>query len=220
MNFYPKKPTKINRITWVVERLGEIDRLFYWLPGTKLSFEDKGEGINRNFKDSSKSNVEKHFKKVFGYGTFIDPKGTGKAVIKSEINARHDGRIVKLPYPLEKGEICQKFIDTGLLEYRAVIVGGKVGCWIKKDKTELFSNRNCVFTTLQAESYATIEERAKIAEFCTSIGLDYGEIDVLRDEKMYIIDVNHCPGGLNRMFLKQPEKQKDIFLNAHKELWG
>jgi len=37
-----------------------------------------------------------------------------------------------------------------------------------------------------------------ISEFCSRIGLDYGELDVLRnkdDGKIYIVDVNYTPWG-------------------------
>ena len=44
----------------------------------------------------------------------------------------------------------------------------------------------------------TEKEVEKIIQFCEKIGLDYGEIDILRDrgdQRIYIVDVNNDPAG-------------------------
>ena len=44
----------------------------------------------------------------------------------------------------------------------------------------------------------SVKEYALIVRFCKEIGLDTGELDVLRDKdtgKIYIVDANNTPGG-------------------------
>lgn len=48
------------------------------------------------------------------------------------------------------------------------------------------------------DKYISEVEKAKIYKFTASIGLDFGEIDVMRnrnDGKLYIVDVNNTPYG-------------------------
>src|SRR5690554_4686192 len=97
MTFHPQQPKKFNRIHWIMKQTGWTPKPWYWKLGTVVDWKDKGEGINRYCKNVSKSHVDRIFTDVFGYSSFIDPKGSGKAVIKSERNAAHDGRIVELP---------------------------------------------------------------------------------------------------------------------------
>lgn len=214
MMFYPNKPKHYNRITWVMGRLNVEPDLFYWQAGTYLDFKDIGKGINRNVRDVSKSNVDRIFTEVFGYSSFLDPNGTGEAVIKSEINASHSGRIVELPYKLKEDEVCQRFIDTGLVEYRVLIVMGKPACMLQKTKVNTFNSNGCTFDLVK-----DVIEADKITLFCGKLGMDYGELDLLIDEKPYIIDANHCVGGLNKAFLSQPERDLEYFAECHRPLF-
>src|SRR5437868_400586 len=70
--------------------------------------------VSRAAVDISKSRVERAQSDSFGYGTFVDPlQFSGACVVKSEINARRDGRIVKCPLAfVEPGSVYQRAVDN------------------------------------------------------------------------------------------------------------
>jgi len=52
------------------------------------------------------------------------------------------------------------------------------------------------------EALLSMDEITKLIEFCRKSGLDYGEIDVLRDcddGRVYVLDVNNTPTGPPKM---------------------
>jgi hypothetical protein len=60
------------------------------------------------------------------------------------------------------------------------------------------SSRNNIVRLCPAEEVLSGEEIRNIGKFATSIGLDYGELDVLRDRddrRIYIVDANNTPTG-------------------------
>lgn len=61
-----------------------------------------------------------------------------------------------------------------------------------------FNNDNTGVKILSAEKAFWTYEITAILNFCKEIGLDYGELDILRDKddkKIYIVDVNNTPWG-------------------------
>jgi hypothetical protein len=222
--FYPDKPKEWNRIMWVINKLG-IKKMprFYWQTKTVCDFDDQGAGINRDCKDFSKSTVEQHFGYWFEYTSHIPANGKGKAVIKSEKQAAHDGRIVDLPYQLQPHEICQKLINTGGAECRVLVINGEASCVLLKQKDNGFG------TGAKSFDFRTLEECfdedfiEKFNMFCQSMLLDYAEVDVLRDvddELFYIIDVNQCPGGGTKEFFEMNQESLDNFAEAHRPLFN
>lgn len=220
--FYPDKPQHWNRIAWVMKQGGYTHkRTFYWHLKTVCDFKDIGEGINRHCRNLSKSHVETCFKETFGYRSFVPPNERGKKVIKSEQNAVHDGRIVEEPYTLKDGEICQRFIDTGLIEHRPVIVWGEVVCVLVKEKYSTFGNGAKKFSTKPPDILSQ-STRERIKNFCGLLGMDYGELDMLKDRKdgrWYIVDANQCPGGGTPEFFAQSEDELAFFVHSHKPLF-
>ena len=217
MTFYPDHPHKQHRIHRIMELTGWKPKFMYWQDKTVCDYKDSGEGINRYCKDIRKSTVDKAFTKVFGYSSFLDPSGTGKAVIKSEENWAKDGRIVELPYKLKEGEFCQRLIETKVGDYyheeRALIIDGKVKGWLIKQKPNRFNSDGCDMKfTLATDRDFDIQ----INEFCKEIGMDYGEVDMMIDEAgfPYLIDANKTPGGY-----KWVDKLGDEFINSHKPLF-
>jgi hypothetical protein len=60
------------------------------------------------------------------------------------------------------------------------------------------SGRNSIVRLCPAEEALSAEEIRNIGKFARSIGLDYGELDVLRDRddgRIYIVDANNTPTG-------------------------
>lgn len=160
--------------------------------------------INGNCRDISKARVEEVFQKTFGYGTKIDPRvHHGMCVRKSNDNAAHDGKIVECPSEPEPGYIYQKLINnaTGtddVVEIRAYIFGCHCTAASKRYKKvyDRFDNtREFEFTT-PGEAFSESEIQ-QINAFVQAFGLEYGELDVLRDNddgKIYIVDANKTPG--------------------------
>ncbi len=161
--------------------------------------------LNAHCTDIRKSTVARHFRDVFGYSLEVDPYTyTGAMVCKSEKNGVHDGRVVQGPLTeTEEGYLYQRFVSyptpTGNAEWRLFIVGQKPVAVYRAcapvNKRFAFG-KDPEMTTVE-ESFS-VEERAKITEFCRRIGLDFGNLDVLREQtdgRMYISDCNNTVTG-------------------------
>jgi glutathione synthase/RimK-type ligase-like ATP-grasp enzyme len=85
------------------------------------------------------------------------------------------------------------------MDIRVPIMGSDVPFALKRYK----AHNDMFDVTIGAELFATRDvlhddEIAKIRTFCREMGLDYGELDVLRDNRdgrIYIVDVNNTPAG-------------------------
>ncbi len=165
--------------------------------------------INQKASDISKTNVSECFNKVFGYPLTIDPLTYDKPiVIKSESNGHHDGIIINGPlkpdqiqteknYSIEINNIDKNGYAT---DYRIPYIGGISNfCYLKKrPKSTRFSNNNERVFLLDTKENFSKSEMLCIEDFCRLIGLDYGELDCLRDnltKKLYIVDVAKTPAG-------------------------
>lgn len=155
--------------------------------------------------DVSKSRVAAVFEEVFGYPLAIDPETfVGPAVEKGELNGVHDGRVIICPHPRAPGKTYQKLVDTAVGPYihdlRTPCVGGKPAVvWIKrKPAANRFSIHNLAVTRAAPEDIYSRQELDLIARFAARMGLDWGGLDILRDEpsgKIYIVDVNKTDVG-------------------------
>ena len=168
--------------------------------------------VNINCEDVSKLNVDKIFHLVFGYSTAVDPLTyTGKCVVKSNLNAQHDGKIISCPISkIEPDVFYQKLIDNEVedgqvLDMRVPVFKNVIPfvyLYLKKNLTEeqRFFGYPSLISVRLAEAHEVFEEDEvrKIIWFCQKIGLDYGELDVLRDnndKQLYIIDANNTPSS-------------------------
>lgn len=173
----------------------------------EMFLDDNRLVLNMRLTDVTKSNVDKVFTKVFGYSSMANTDGFGYCIKKSERQAAHDGEFVKLPCEKEEGFIYQKVIDnridTGtVVDLRLPIFMGEIPLVFVKRK----SNKGAFEIQLgthapyvdRVENHFTHNELYLISKFCKIIGLDIGELDVLRDNssgKIYIVDVNNIPGS-------------------------
>lgn len=162
--------------------------------------------LNDTGLDTGKPNVDAHFSAASGYCTALDATtGSGFAVLKSNVNGRHDGRVVKLPLPgIDPRTVCQMLIDNSLGDHIfdlriPFVLGQPVLAYVKfRERSRRFENANaCVKLVTPAEVLA--DHEIEICQrFCRSIGLEYGELDVLRDGlsgRIYVVDVNNTPAG-------------------------
>lgn len=222
--FYPHKPFPGTAIYKIFLHLGysitndptkKFDLAFKWQDATFLPSDSflqnlakQTEVLNANCHDISKSHVDKIFQEVFGYSSIVNPLiFRGKIVRKSNMNGTHDGKIMDYPIKeIESGYIYQKLINNEVDEnfvqdIRVTIFKNEIPYLVLKYRP--IKNR------FNEKSYAKIaevkdvfsqEEIDKIIIFAQRIGLDYGDLDILRDRednKIYIIDANNAPWGLS-----------------------
>lgn len=164
--------------------------------------------VNLHSRDISKKYVDDAFKKTFGYGTFINPlEHTGKAVQKSDINATHDGKVINCPVaPVEDDTVIyQVLIDNSyegnlVKDIRVPVVKDKIPFVYYKyrDIKERFKNTAVKTELVDTVDAFTNDELQKLLAFCKNIQLEFGEMDVLRDNNnglIYVVDVNNTPQG-------------------------
>ena len=171
--------------------------------------------INHSCDDISKENVEKVHQQAFGYGIAVDPltfKGT--AVKKNNINALHDGEVIRCPIDhKDSGYIYQKLIDNqtekGLVkDIRITVINYNPAlCQIKlKPVSARFSLQTSRSYLMSIDETFNDEEKQKIKMFCANLGLEFGSLDVLRDRnegRIYIVDANNTPHGPNKLSKKE-----------------
>lgn len=182
--------------------------------------------VNAYCNDVSKATVDCLWKEVFGYGAEIDPLTYfGPFVVRKNVaQGMHDGRILMHPTKPMPGMFYTKLVDNKIgkdlfRDIRPIIVGNKVIAVIIKEKTSVnrFSQRiNYVskHVTSEISRWLSKDEQRKVNEFCTNMGLDYGEIDCLRDkdEKLYCVDVNNIPGSRQGFMIPEVLKEFDKLL--------
>ena len=167
-------------------------------PGARL--------VNFGCNDISKSVVAEAFERAAGYGLAVDPMTyDGPMVEKSEKNACHDGRIIEGPMQPIEDKTYQVLVDNeikgGLIEdLRASICGGKPAVVFRKRRPvgRRFLNENVEVVLDTPENAYTSDEIAVITRFAAEIGLEWGGVDVLRDNasgKIYIVDANKTDMG-------------------------
>ena len=160
--------------------------------------------ININCEDISKLYVDQVFHTVFGYSVMVDPlRYTGKCVVKSNLNAQGGEKIISCPIDtIETGVIYSKLInneveDGMVLNYRVPVFKQVIPfVYLKKNTVKQRLNGFISVQLAQVYDVFSEDEICKILSFCQRIGLDYGELDILRDKEdkqLYIIDANNTP---------------------------
>ena len=177
----------------------------------RFAFEDETHSdpvpgaINGGCTDISKSRVDTAMARAFGYCAEVDPTThSGRCVRKSEENTAHDGVIIDCPAEREAGYVYQRVIDNevgGEVEdLRLVKVGDRFAVGYRKYRAipNRFVNANTRVVMMAPTDAFDEEQLSKLLAAADDIGLDVGEIDVLRDAedgRIYMIDVNKTPWG-------------------------
>lgn len=170
--------------------------------------------LNIRCSDISKNRVNSTFEEIFGYSLAVDPRThSGECVVKANWNALHLGQIIECPTEPPEGDLVyQKLIrnevEDGLVEdIRVPIFGKKTPFvylkyrpvserFVDRPQTNKKANKKAKIT--EVADVLSANELSNIYRFCESIGMDYGEIDVLRDKgdgRIYIVDANNTPSG-------------------------
>lgn len=180
----------------------------YW------NFETFGEQIETKWNagccDVSKEKVHKCMEKAFGYSQKINPENyIGTYVEKSNLQAKHDGKLLGKPKKSEEGKVYEKYLNTGdvghYTEWRLFYFQGVKFALLKykpiNDRFGFKADYTVYFEPLQG---FTEEEVSNIDKFCQLFGVDLCELDIMKDQKgnPYIIDVNNMAGGTddNKIF--------------------
>lgn len=163
---------------------------------------------NARCTDISKERVESDFEAVFGYSTMVDPlKHSGKLVVKPNLNAVEEGQILSGPLAETKPDyFYQRHIDTAngkgeVVDVRVPVIGGQCIDFVyKKYRADNNQTKNPITRTEMHDTTTVFHpsELEKINSFIKKVALDFGELDVLRDNSdgmIFIIDVNPTPTG-------------------------
>ncbi len=183
----------------------------YWLDDTLRPALPQAELalniINGRCLDVGKLTLEPAHLAAFGYQAQVDPtRHTGPAVCKSNLNAKHDGCIVQCPLQrAEPDHVYQRLIDnsTGdgeVMDIRVPIVGRQIPFVYLKYRpvASRFANVNTRARFEQTGALLTPTEQQQILDLAARLGLELGEVDVVRDRptgKIYVIDISNSPYG-------------------------
>jgi hypothetical protein len=164
--------------------------------------------LNGSCSDVSKRIVGQAFSEVFGYLLDLDPTSHhGDAVSKSNLNALHDGRIIRCPIAaaqVNHQRVYQRVVDNRITQqilraYRVPVFGDKIPFLYLQDKRveNRFKSVLLRSSIAEVDDEFAIAEQQQILQFCRLIGMDFGELDVLRDAdgRIYIVDANPTPYG-------------------------
>jgi hypothetical protein len=215
VTFWPMRLEPTSAVAHVVARLGariapfgtDADLVFAWHTGTYLSPKDvarlPADALNRGCVDISKSTVDQAWAKAAGYSISVDPTTfEGRMVVKPEANGVRGGRIVNAPIGESKrGFVYQRLVDCQVGDRiettRPMIFRGALLVVYQKSraKDDWFAGIERVAVAAAADCFSA-EEMDALLRFCTLIGMDYGELDVVRDSKsglIYVVDANRTP---------------------------
>ena len=163
--------------------------------------------INGRCSDISKQHVDAVKSSVFGYGLALDPTAhTGTCFVKSNENARHDGKLVECPIAAPvANRVYQRFVDTlqpeGYYEdIRIAVIGNEVPvCWRRIKSAESVTQRMGDYDRsipVPAETLLSADEMALVLKLSKALGLDFVEYDGGRDRsdgRLYVYDANSTP---------------------------
>jgi hypothetical protein len=175
--------------------------------------------VNLHSRNIGKKYTDQVFGEVFGYSVGLDPLSfRGVCVRKSDINAKHDGTIILCPVAhVEEGFVYQKLVDNSwgddsVMDIRVIVIKTVLPHLFLKFRKRDVRFKNISENPRLVPTSQTLrpEEVEKINLFVQRIGLEYGELDVLRDKgdgKIYIVDVNNTPQGPPK-HTKRADKKK------------
>ena len=220
ISFFPKKPRSYYAI-WPVCQLADVkivddaeeaDLHFYFedrefLTAPRLAPTDK-PAFNVDCFDIRKSVVARVFEETFGYSLAVDPTAhDGVAVEKSELNGKHDGRMILCPIAAPQlGLAYQRVVENTFdgaehVDIRTPIVGGRTTPYVflkKRTRALRFTNDNHRVDLAPIDAMLSRAEQEKIAAFAAAMRLDFGGLDILRDRhdgRIYIVDANKTDMG-------------------------
>lgn len=213
LNFFPERPLAraqlVSMLGLIGVRIGSDLRAgpqIAWQKDTWLDPADQARlptyAINRGCSDVSKSRVDALWASVAGYSLSVDPLVTeGPMVVKSDLNARHDWRPVNGPLRRrEPGMVYERFIDATVgdlfIQSRPVIMRRHIPLVYAVHFPRQHWHAEAEPFPSQTSEFYSAAETDLILDFTDALGLEYGELDVLRDNatgQLFVIDANPTP---------------------------
>lgn len=218
--FYPEKPIFwhviyqicIDKKIKMTDNFEDADLIYHFKDitfRTKNSFlgkiSKKKKVINHRSFDISKTTIGKVHKKAFGYEVSVNPKiQKGLYLKKSNLNSSHDGKVLSAPEKPENGFVYQKLINNVVgnerIELRIPVFGNIIPFVYVKHRPldNWFASQNKKIDIASPKKVLSKKEISQIIKFCSLMGLDHCELDVLRDKdngKLYIVDANNTPAS-------------------------
>jgi hypothetical protein len=242
LNFWPHRPQPIAPIYQIMQRLGmragfhpRADQpsiaweTHTWLTPRQVARLPEN-AINRLCTDISKSRVAQVWEQVAGYTFVVDPLTTrGQFVEKPEANGLHGGRIVEGPLPQRReGWTYQKLVDCRLEgqihQMRAVVAGNHLAMAYEKwrPEPEWFSGTRISVPRTPDELFSK-DEQGLLLRFAALMQMEYGELDILRDEPtglLYVVDANRTPTRPHQLAEKEWVRVYDAQTEGFKALLG
>jgi hypothetical protein len=167
--------------------------------------------INYGSTDISKRRIQLLFNQVFGYPLAVDPlRYKGQIVEKPDKNGCHSGVILDGPVKsVKRDKVYERYVEStqkGLhVAYRLTYFGGVAMPDVnisRRPLNDIFGRLQVDAENVKANDVFTVEEQSQIRDLCNLLGVDFGEIDALRDAdgRLYVVDVNDTPQGAARKF--------------------
>lgn len=218
VGFWPHRPDQYHVVSRICAHLGHgittsrrradvlvaWDTATRWTPPADLV---RPEVVNARCTDISKQRVNEVFEAVTGRALAVDPRTHhGMAVEKSDQNAVHDGEQVSCPREPRQGSVYQRLVDntvdggTHVVDIRVPVVGGTIPLVYlrRRPLDRRFRSGNERADSLPVDEVLTTDEVDELLAVAAAMGLDLGEMDVLRDRadgSLWVVDVNTTPWG-------------------------
>jgi hypothetical protein len=173
-----------------------------WLPPRAAHRLPPG-AINRRCSDISKTTVDRLWAEAAGYSISLDPLAwDGPLVVKPDVNGVRGGRIVTGPLAARRPRFVYQHlvdcrVDGRVHTLRPVVFDGRLLVVYEKWRAaaDWFSGREEV-AVRRPDDVLSAAEQVQLLRFAEALGLDYGELDVLRDSAsglIYTVDANRTP---------------------------
>jgi hypothetical protein len=183
------------------------DATVAWHTGTWLSDIEfrrlPSDALNRACTDISKTTVDRIWAEICGYSISVNPLWTtGPFVVKPDENGRRAGRVVEGPLKDRRpGFVYQELIDSRdagrIWSMRVAVMSGRVvNAYLKWRPDGSWFRGHEVTVPTPADQLFSANELALLLEFVRQIGMEYGELDVLREKgsgRIYVVDANRTP---------------------------
>lgn len=163
---------------------------------------------NIDCRDISKRRVDEAMRAVFGYGAEIDPlTWHGQCAVKTDENACGLGGVVITPINNpDPRMVYQRLIECRehgrIVNYRVPVIAGSLPLCYVLERAPIVEHLKTDATAcrlVETDDLFSASEQQQILALCRDIHLDFGELDVLRDDddgRIYVIDANKTPAGM------------------------
>lgn len=197
-----------------------IDFAVHWADRTWMSADPLLDALaermpvwNIDCTDISKRHVDATQRAIFGHGAEVDPHTWhGRCAVKTDENARGRGGVIDCPIDDPDPQmVYQRLIpctehggtEQGrTVNYRVPVIAGTLPLCYVLDRAPIVEHLKTEATAcrlIETDDLFSEDEQRKILAFCDALGMDFGELDVLRDDadgRLYIIDANKTPAGM------------------------